>query len=250
MRKKLIAGNWKMNKTLDESVELIEEILSKIGVYDDREILVAPPFTSLYKISEIMKGTDVRLGGQNLYFEDGGAYTGEISGRMLKSVGCEYVILGHSERRNIFGEPDDVIRKKVIRAQEDGLIPILCVGEKLEEREKGITEEIVSNQVKTCLQDIVLNSPDELVIAYEPVWAIGTGKVATTEQAQEVHQFIRELIGNLYSDNIKQGLRILYGGSVKPSNSLALLTQPDIDGALIGGASLKVDDFVGIIESI
>jgi len=249
VRKKLIAGNWKMNKTLDESVELVEGILSKIRSYNDREILVAPPFTSLYKISEIIKGTDIKLGGQNLCFEDGGAYTGEISGKMLKSVGCEYVILGHSERRNIFGEPDDIIRKKVIRAQEDGLIPILCVGEKLEEREKGITEEIVSNQVKTCLQDIALNNPDELVIAYEPVWAIGTGKVATTEQAQEVHQLIRELTGNLYGNTIKEGLKILYGGSVKPSNSAALLTQPDIDGALIGGASLKVDDFVGIIES-
>ncbi len=238
-----------MNNTLSESVELVEGILSKIKNYDDRLVLLAPPFTFLYRISGIIKETGVKLGGQNLYFEEKGAYTGEISGKMLKSVGCEYVILGHSERRNIFGEADELIRKKIIRAKED-LIPILCVGEKLEEREKGITEEIISNQVKNCLKDIPLNNADELVIAYEPVWAIGTGMNATPEQAQEVHLFIRELIGSLYSDYIKEEIKILYGGSVKPDNSASLLSQADIDGALVGGASLKVDDFVGIIENI
>ena len=249
MRKKLIAGNWKMNKTLDESVKLVEGILEKIKSYDDREILFCPPFISLYKISELIKDKNVKLGGQNLYFEEKGAYTGEISGKMLKSVGCDYVILGHSERRNYFSETDEFIRKKILRAKEDGLIPILCLGEKLEEREKGITEDVVLNQITTCLKDVPINDAHELVVAYEPVWAIGTGKNATPEQAEEVHIFLRELLGNICSINIKEELRIIYGGSVNPGNASSLLSQPNIDGALVGGASLKVDDFVSIIES-
>ena len=249
MRKKLIAGNWKMNKTLDESVKLVEGILEKIKSYDDREILFCPPFTSLYEISEMIKDRNVKLGGQNLYFEEKGAYTGEISGKMLKSVGCDYVIIGHSERRNYFNETDEFIRKKIIRAKEEELIPILCIGEKLEEREKGVTEKVVSKQITTCLRSIPVNDADELVVAYEPVWAIGTGRNATPEQAEEVHIFLRELIGDMYSNNIKEELRIIYGGSVNPGNARSLLSQPNIDGALVGGASLKVDDFVAIIES-
>jgi triosephosphate isomerase len=250
VRKKLIAGNWKMNKTLNESIELVEGILKKIKDYDDREILFCPPFTSLYKISEIIKGKKVKLGGQNLYFEEKGAYTGEISGKMLKSVGCDYVILGHSERRSYFNESDEFIQKKIIRAMLDGLIPILCVGEKLEEREKGIMKDTVSKQVRTCLNNVPLKNANELVIAYEPVWAIGTGRNATPEQAEEVHIYIRELIGQMYGNIIKDSLRILYGGSVNAGNAKELLSQKNIDGALVGGASLKVDEFVTIIESV
>lgn len=238
-----------MNKTLGESVELVEGIVSKIKNYDDRDILVCPPFTSLSKVYEIIKNSRIKLGAQNLYFEEQGAYTGEISGKMLTSVGCSYVILGHSERREYFSETDDIIRTKILRAKEEGLIPVLCLGEKLEEREKGTTEEIVSNQLTICLKDVPLQNAGELVIAYEPVWAIGTGKTATPEQAQEVHVLLRKLITKLYNETIGDEIQILYGGSMNAKNAQSLLSQPDIDGGLIGGASLKIDDFVTIIES-
>ncbi|MFC1558470.1 triose-phosphate isomerase [candidate division KSB1 bacterium] len=250
MRKYLIAGNWKMNKTLEESEELVKGLLSKIKQYDDRDILVCPPFTSLSGVSQLLKDSRIKLGGQNLHFEENGAYTGEISGHMLKAVGCEYVILGHSERREYYGETDDIVRTKILRAKEDELIPILCLGEKLDEREKGVTEEVVSNQLTNCLKDVPLSGAEELVIAYEPVWAIGTGKTATPEQAQEVHALLREIVGKLYNKTIRDEIQILYGGSMNAKNAQSLLSQPDIDGGLIGGASLKIDDFVVIIESL
>ncbi len=250
MRKYLIAGNWKMNKTLEESEELMKGLLSKIKQYDDRDILVCPPFTSLSGVSRLLEDSRVKLGGQNLHFEEKGAYTGEISGEMLKAVGCDYVILGHSERREYFGETDEIVRTKILRAKEEGLIPILCLGERLDERENGITEEVVTKQLTNCLKDVPLSSAGELVIAYEPVWAIGTGKTATPEQAQEVHALLRGIAGNMYNDAIRDGIQILYGGSMNANNAQSLLSQPDIDGGLIGGASLKIDDFVVIIESI
>ncbi|KUG25791.1 triosephosphate isomerase [hydrocarbon metagenome] len=250
MRRKVVAGNWKMNMNLSGTIELISAIKKELSKSESKtEVIVCPPFTSLETAVTLVKGSSIKAGAQNMHYENDGAFTGEISADMLKSVGCEYVILGHSERRTLFGESDEMINKKVKKALSSGLKPIFCVGETLEEREKGLTEKIVENQVKNGLSGIEESDLSDLIIAYEPVWAIGTGKTASPEQAQEVHKFIRNLISKLYSNNFADNLTIQYGGSVKPDNAEELFSQPDIDGGLIGGASLQADSFVTIVNS-
>lgn len=250
MRRKVVAGNWKMNKDLSGTIELISAIKNELSKYEtSTEVIVCPPFTSLETASTLLKGSSIKLGAQNMHYEDSGAFTGEISAEMLKSVGCQYVILGHSERRTLFGESDEMINKKIKKAVSAGLKPIFCVGETLEERESGSTEKVVETQIREGLSGLNESELSELIIAYEPVWAIGTGKTATPQQAQDVHQFIRNLISELSSNNFAENLVIQYGGSVKPDNAAELFSQPDIDGGLIGGASLKADAFLAIVNS-
>jgi len=249
MRKKVIAGNWKMHMNLHQSQKLVSEIINGLGKDSRSEVIVCPPFTSLSEVSSLLKGTQVKLGAQNMFYEENGAYTAEISADMLKSVGCEYVILGHSERRVIFNESNELINKKVKAALSKGLKPIFCIGELLEQRENGQTMNVISMQVEKGLEGIAAEQMKNIIIAYEPVWAIGTGKTATPEQAQEVHSFIRELVVKKYSTSVAENLIIQYGGSVKPDNSGELLSQKDIDGALVGGACLKADSFLSIIAS-
>ncbi len=249
MRKKVIAGNWKMNNDLSQSQNLVSNILNGLQSKSNCDVIICPPFTSLSEVSNLVKNTSVKLGAQNMYFEDNGAFTGEVSASMLKSVGCEYVILGHSERRNIFNESDEVINRKILKAIDAGLKPIFCVGELLEEREAGTTKEVVKKQVGSGLKNVDPKNINNITIAYEPVWAIGTGKTATSAQAQEVHEFIRNLITDLFSSDIAEKIIIQYGGSVKPENSGEILSQKDIDGALVGGACLKADSFLSIIAS-
>jgi triosephosphate isomerase (TIM) len=250
MRTKIIAGNWKMYKDLNESAELLHGLKAKLAALPNGvKAIVCPPFTSLALAQKILEGSPIALGAQNMYPEDEGAFTAEVSPKMLKSVGCKYVILGHSERRQYFKETDEFINKKVKKALASGLIPIVCVGETLAEREKNITDQIVTTQVKGCLKDIPTSDIEKLIIAYEPVWAIGTGKVATPQQAQDVHKLIRTLLGQLYSASISEKVVIQYGGSVKPDNAKELLHQPDIDGALVGGACLKADSFAAIVQA-
>ena len=249
MRKNVIAGNWKMNNDLKESEKLIVELKNLLqNEKPNCDIIVCPPFTSLLEASKLLKGSSIKLGAQNMHFEESGAFTGEISASMLKSAGCEYVILGHSERRHIFGESDEVINKKIKKALSTGLKPIFCVGELLEERENGTTNDVVKRQVLKGLDGISADDMKNIIIAYEPVWAIGTGKTASPAQAQEVHEFIRDLIEIDYSLEVANDLVIQYGGSVKPDNAKELLSQKDIDGALVGGACLKADSFIGIIK--
>jgi triosephosphate isomerase len=249
MRKTVIAGNWKMNNDLKESEKLIVELKNLLqNEKPNCDVIVCPPFTSLLEASKLVNGSFIKLGAQNMHFEDSGAFTGEISASMLKSVGCEYVILGHSERRTIFGEDDELINKKIKKALAEGLKPIFCVGELLEERETGITNDVIKKQVLLGLAGITEAEMKNIIIAYEPVWAIGTGKTASPRQAQEVHEFIRDLIEIDYSLEIANDLVIQYGGSVKPDNAKELLSQKDIDGALVGGACLKADSFMGIIK--
>jgi len=245
MRKPLIAGNWKMHKTVPEAVSLVKELKELLTEIKDREVLVCPPFTAIYAVKSEIEGSPIKLGAQNMFYEEKGAFTGEISPLMLKDLGCSYVILGHSERRHIFGETDELINKKVASAVKHGLVPILCVGELLEERESGKTKSVVERQLLGGLKG--LKEGDEFVIAYEPVWAIGTGKTATPEQAQEVHKFIRELLAENFGREKAERVRILYGGSVKPENIKGLMEMPDIDGALVGGASLRADSFAKIV---
>ncbi len=249
MRKKVIAGNWKMNNDLMESEKLIVELKNLLqNEKPNCDVIICPPFTSLSEASKLVKGSVIKLGAQNMYFEESGAFTGEVSASMLKSVGCEYVILGHSERRNIFDENDKMINKKIKKALSAELKPIFCVGELLEERENGTTKEVIKKQVLKGLESVSADEMQSIIIAYEPVWAIGTGKTATPAQAQEVHEFIRDLIEIEYSMEVSMNLVILYGGSVKPDNAKQLLSQIDIDGALVGGACLKADSFMGIIK--
>lgn len=250
MRKYLIAGNWKMNKTVSESIDLAKGLVKNLKDVNDREILICPPFTSLYPVYEVVKGTNIRLGAQDVFYEENGAFTGEISAVMLKDVGCEYVIIGHSERRHIIKENDEIINKKVKKALEHGLKVILCVGELLEEREMGKTLEVVKDQVLRGLAGVSSNDMNNVVIAYEPVWAIGTGKTAQPEDAQEVHSFIRKLLSETYSDEIANKTIIQYGGSVKASNIDELMAMEDIDGALVGGASLILDEFTRIVKFV
>lgn len=250
MRKKVIVGNWKMNNDLHGTVSLISDLKKELnGKNVEAEVIICPPFTSLETASTLLKDSTIKLGAQNMYFEESGAFTGEVSVSMLKSVGCEYVILGHSERRTIFSEGDQVINKKIKTAIKFGLKPIFCIGETLEEREKGITFKVIETHVQNGLKDLSESDLSNLIIAYEPVWAIGTGRNATPQQAQEVHQFIRGLISKLYSSNFARQLVIQYGGSVKAENAKELLSQPDIDGALVGGACLKADSFAKIINA-
>jgi triosephosphate isomerase len=250
MRRTVIAGNWKMFKDLSESADLVNGLTSQLGSpAPGVEIIICPPFTSLAVVSNLLKGSPIKLGAQNMSQHDEGAFTGEVSWKMLKSCGCDYVIVGHSERRQYFGETNEVINEKARKALAHGLGPIICVGEKLEEREQGITMQIVSAQVKSVLSGISSSDMDRVIIAYEPVWAIGTGKNATPIQAQEVHQNIRKLISQQYTWAVAERVVIQYGGSVKPENSRELLCQNDIDGALVGGACLKIDSFLSIINS-
>ncbi|HTP12156.1 MAG TPA: triose-phosphate isomerase [Bacteroidota bacterium] len=250
MRPKIIAGNWKMYKTPTESKDLVEGIKAKLTFpLGAAKVIVCPPFTSLALVQSLVSGSAIALGAQNVYFEDEGAYTGEVSPRMLQSVGCSYVILGHSERRQYFGETNELVNKKARKALASGLIPIVCVGETLEQREKNITDQIVTTQVRSVLKDISSGDVERLIIAYEPVWAIGTGKTATPQQAQDVHLLIRKTIGQMYAWATAEKVVIQYGGSVKPENSRDLLSQADIDGALVGGACLKADSFIAIIEN-
>jgi triosephosphate isomerase len=240
----IIAGNWKMNKTVKESLEFISELNKRLKFKNAVEVLLFPPFTSLYPVSDI-KGK-ITIGAQNFYYEDSGAYTGEISCSMLKNI-VKYLLIGHSERRQIFKENNELINEKVKVAFKNDFTPLLCVGETLDERENGNTFKVIENQLTDNLKDISNSNIDKIVIAYEPIWAIGTGKTATPEQAQEVHNFIRNFLSKI-SDNANT-IPILYGGSVKPENSLELLSQNDINGALIGGASLKVEQFFDIITN-
>jgi len=247
-RRILIAGNWKMNKTATEAAALVTEIKRDVFDVDNVDILVCPPFTALAVVGDVVRDSNVSLGAQNMYFEDKGAYTGEISTAMLKDCGCTHVIIGHSERRTIFNESDETINKKVKKALEADLIPILCIGEKLEEREANKTFEVITNQLEGDLAGIDSDNIKKIIIAYEPVWAIGTGKTATSEQAQEAHAFIRNLIKEKYDSVVADGIIILYGGSMKPANVEELVSQPDVDGGLIGGASLEAASFVELVK--
>jgi triosephosphate isomerase len=242
-RKTLIAGNWKMYKTTGEAVALVEEI-KKGAAGAPSDILVAPPYTSLVAVVAAAKGSTVAVAAQNMHFEKEGAFTGEVSATMLKDIGVTHVILGHSERRQYFAETDEGVAKKTKVALDNGLAPIACVGETLAEREAGKTMDVVGRQVSAVLKALTADEAARIVVAYEPVWAIGTGKVATPEQAQEVHAFIRKTIKDVHGAAVAEGLRILYGGSVKPDNVKGLMALPDVDGALVGGASLKGDSFL------
>ncbi len=243
-----------MNKDIHETASLVEGLKNSINPLLQHsntpiEVLVCPPFTSLVIASTLLKDTSLKLGAQNMSHHEDGAYTGEVSAKMLKSVGCEYVILGHSERRQYFKETNELINAKAKQAFKHGLTPILCVGETLEEREAGVTEDIIKTQVKGILHELTSEQVEKVVIAYEPVWAIGTGKTATTEQANQVHKFIRKLVGQLYSWTVAEKLIIQYGGSMNDKNAAELLSQSDIDGGLIGGASLKADAFATIVQA-
>jgi len=247
MRAKLIAGNWKMNGSLQSVVELIDGI--KAGDAGNAELAVCPPAVFLMKVGAMLDGTNIALGAQNVCDQASGAFTGEVSAAMLVECGCRYAIVGHSERRSLYGESDELIAARFAMGQQGGLLPILCVGETLAEREQGITEQVVARQLDAVVDASGIGAFDSAVVAYEPVWAIGTGQVATPAQAQAVHAFIRTRIAAADA-GIAERLQILYGGSMKPSNAAELLSQPDIDGGLIGGASLKAEDFLGIAQSI
>ena len=249
MRKKIIAGNWKMFTDADEAVKLATEIKARLTGFEDAVLLICPPFVNLPPVHKIIDKTVICLGGQNIHPEKSGAFTGEISGDMLKSVGCRYVIIGHSERRAMFGDTDEFINRKLKAAVEAGLIPVLCVGEKLEDREAGLTEKVVENQLDGALKDVSTDWMEKTVIAYEPVWAIGTGRTAAPAQAEEVHRFIREKLAREYTGQIAEETTILYGGSVKPDNSDSLFAEKNIDGFLVGGASLSAESFEKIARS-
>lgn len=249
IRKKLIAGNWKMNKTSTEAVELVRELVSALGKEHTVDMVICPPFTALGSVVSILEGSVIKLGAQNMHPEKSGAFTGEVSAEMLRAHFATHVILGHSERRSYFGETDAFINQKVITALKNQLRPILCVGETLAEREAGSALKVVQTQLEKGLEGVSAQLAESVIIAYEPVWAIGTGKVATTAQAQEVHAFIRSLLGKLFGATVAQRLRILYGGSMKPANAPELLSQNDIDGGLIGGAALEARSFVDLVKA-
>ncbi len=250
MRKILIAGNWKMNKTVPESLELVHALMRKLNSSCPAEVVLIPPFTSLFAVAEALRGSGIQLGAQNLSHLAEGVVTGEVSGTMLISVGCRYVLVGHSERRKLFQENDTLINQKLKTALSEGLYPIFCVGESWEEREAGKTGDILGNQLKEGLDGLTPMEMKRMTIAYEPVWAIGTGKNAEPEQAQEIHQAIRSQVSCQHEPELAKGIRIIYGGSVTPDNSPFLVAQPDIDGALVGGASLDADSFYAIINAV
>jgi triosephosphate isomerase len=249
-RKPFIAGNWKMNLDLDGAVALVKAVADSIADVEEVDVLVAPPFTALHTVKQAIGNSRIFLGAQNMHWEMSGAYTGEISGKMLQETGCTHVILGHSERRMLFKETSEQIDLKVKAAVALGLLPILCIGETLEQRKSGQTFEVIEDQLDLSLKNFRAdqNMPPSTVLAYEPVWAIGTGQTATPEQAQEVHGFIRSWIENSFDSKTASQVRILYGGSVKPDNIRDLMSEADIDGALVGGASLKADSFVRLIR--
>lgn len=247
MRSPLIAGNWKMHKSVTEALALVDRLLILTEKVGEVEIAVAPPFTALHAVGQRIRGSSLALAAQNMHWEEQGAYTGEVSPAMLADVGCQYVILGHSERRQLFGETDDAVAKKTAKALSSKLIPIVCVGESLEERDRGAAFPVVEGQLRGALQPAGPTVVDAVVVAYEPVWAIGTGRTATAAQAQEVHAHIRRVLGELGGTERAQRVRILYGGSVKPSNIAELMAEPDVDGALVGGASLDAETFASIV---
>jgi triosephosphate isomerase len=249
MRKKLIAGNWKMHRTPSESEKLAKEIRDLSGNVDYADVVICPTYVALDRVTKAVKGSSIQTGAQDMHWENQGAFTGKISGDMIKDLGVHYVIIGHSEQRSYFHETNDSVNKKVKKALESGLTPIICVGETLAEREENRTESVVEDHVRGAFWGLSAAKASQCVVAYEPVWAIGTGKTATAEQAQEVHAFIRKLIAELYDSGLADGIRILYGGSMKPENAGGLLKQKDIDGGLIGGAALKAESFMGIIEA-
>lgn len=246
MRKPIIAGNWKMNNTIKEGIQLIEDI-KNTDLNKDVEAVVCTPFTSLTDAKKALDGTSIKLGAQNMHWEKNGAYTGEISPEMLREIGVDYCIIGHSERRQYFNETDETVNKKLKSALENGITPIICVGETLEEREAGTAEKVVKDQIIKGFEDISSEAVKDIVIAYEPIWAIGTGKTASSDDADSMCGFIRETIGQLYGEE-KENIRIQYGGSVKPSNIKELMDKTNIDGALVGGASLKAEDFIQLIN--
>ncbi|HJA68803.1 MAG TPA: triose-phosphate isomerase [Firmicutes bacterium] len=247
MRKPIIAGNWKMNKTPKEAVELINQ-LKPLVAQAKCDVVVCPPAVCLAAASEALKGSNIKLGAQNVHWARSGAFTGEISADMLKELDVEYVIIGHSERREYFGETDEGVNKRALFALSNGLIPIICVGESLEQREQGITDQVVSKQVKAALNGFTPENAEDTVIAYEPIWAIGTGKTATSEQANEVIKQIRGVVKELFGEATAEKIRIQYGGSMNPKNASELMSMSDIDGGLIGGASLKAEDFAAVVN--
>ena len=248
MRRPIIAGNWKMNKTAAEAVELVEGLKPLVADVTDVEIVVAPTFLSLVPVAEALKGSNIALAAQNMYWEESGAFTGEIAPPMLLDVGCEYVILGHSERRQYFGETNETVNQKAKAAHMIGLKPIVCVGEQLDQREAGTTHDVIRDQVLNGLDGLTAEEMLKTVVAYEPVWAIGTGKTATPDQAQDVHAFIRSQLKEMFSADVADAVRIQYGGSMKPENVAELMAHPDVDGGLIGGASLKADSFAQVVK--
>lgn len=249
MRKPIIAGNWKLNNTSKEALDLVSALKAGLKDVDSVDIVVCPVFTALSAVAQAVKGSNIALGAQNIYWEDSGAFTGEVSGPLLKAEGAVYVIIGHSERRQFFHETDESVNKRIKAALKSGLTPIVCIGETLQEREAEKTFEVIKRQIEGALKGYGSGDVQKMVVAYEPVWAIGTGRTATPQQAQEVHKFIREQLERLYDKNTAQAVRIQYGGSVKPDNIGELIAQPDIDGALVGGASLKADAFTDIVRA-
>jgi triosephosphate isomerase len=249
-RKTIIAGNWKMNQSISESVALAQGIVEQAQSLSNLEVdvVICPPYLALTEVKKVVAGTSVKLGAQDVHWESNGAYTGKISTEMLVDAGVEYVILGHSEQRTYFGETDEIVNKKLKKSLDSGLTPLVCVGETLEERDSGAMNTVLKNQLEGSYADLSEADALKTVIAYEPVWAIGTGKVATDDQAQEAHAYIRSVLKVLYSDSVSESIRIQYGGSMKPGNARGLLGQKDVDGGLIGGASLQAESFIGIIN--
>ena len=249
MRKKIVAANWKMNMTQAEAASFVETLLREIGDVSDVEVVIVPPFTAIAKVSEALGSSEtIKIGAQNMYWERGGAFTGEISGAMLRDLFVRYVVLGHSERRQLLSETDEIVNRKVHAALEASLRPIVCIGETLEQRESGNVETVLSQQLRRSLSGVGARELNETVVAYEPVWAIGTGRTASPEQAQEAHAFIRRTLGEISDRATAAKIRIQYGGSVKPDNARTLMSQPDIDGALVGGASLDPRSFAQIVQ--
>jgi len=250
MRKTIIAGNWKMYKTIVEAIELSNGLKREFYKLDNQgiEVVLCPPFTALSEVNEVITESEIKLGAQDCYWKDEGAFTGEVSCKMIKDAGCQFVIIGHSERRQFFAETNDTVNKKVKAALASGLTPIMCVGEMLAEREAGKTFQVLEGHVRGGLRDVSAEDAAKIVIAYEPVWAIGTGKTATPDQAQEAHKYIRDLLVKMYNKDVAGSIRIQYGGSVKPENTIDLMKQPDVDGALVGGASLQVESFSVIVK--
>jgi triosephosphate isomerase (TIM) len=249
-RRPILAGNWKMNMTATQARDLAGKLIPLVAGVKDRDIVLAPPFTALSAVGEMIKNTGIALSAQDLFWEDKGAFTGEVSAEMLLDSGCKYVIIGHSERRQYFGETDDTVNKKLRQALNKGLLPIVCVGETLTEREAGKAFEVIGRQIAGALKGVTGEEMKRVVIAYEPVWAIGTGKTATPAQANEVHSFIRQQVKAAYGADVADALRIQYGGSATPENVSSLMAMPDIDGALVGGASLKPESFAAIVKFV
>lgn len=248
MRTKYIAGNWKMNMDKQSAIDLVKQLV--INLKDcDRKIMIAPPFVYLDAVSELVKGTNILLGAQNIAATDNGAHTGEISGKMLRDIGCQAVIIGHSERRYEFGETDELINEKVLKALENGLEVVLCIGELLAQREVGRAEKVCERQICSALNSVTPEQISKITIAYEPVWAIGTGRTATPEDAQKIHSYARSVIAKLYGPEAAENIQIQYGGSMNAGNAAELLSMPDIDGGLIGGASLKPDTFTQVVTA-